>query len=116
MNSTMPKTKAPDIPEAVQQQVNEIVQHFNEQVIKDPNRYYVPRFKGKFVYVDRLDYAFLSHVCRVKYTGQIDNWDFAIYKYSDGRYDPDEWMFPGSGHIDGTLEGAMKAGLEAYPD
>ncbi len=31
------------------------------------------------------------------------------------RYDPDEWMFPGSGYLDGTVEGAMKAGLEAYP-
>jgi hypothetical protein len=22
----------------------------------------------------------------------MDNWDFAIYKYSDGRYDPEEWF------------------------
>jgi hypothetical protein len=45
----------------------------------------------------------------------MDSWEFAIYKYSDERYDPDEWMFPGAGHIDGTIEGAIKAGLEAYP-
>lgn len=45
----------------------------------------------------------------------MDNWEFAIYKYSKDRYDPDEWMFPGSGHVDGTVEGAMKAGIEAYP-
>ncbi len=44
----MPKTKAPDIPEAVQRQVNEIVQKFNQRVIKDPDLYYVPRFKGKY--------------------------------------------------------------------
>lgn len=112
----MPKTKPPDIPESVQQQVNEIVQKFNKKVIKDLNRYYVPRFKGKYLYLDRLDYDFLSHVCRLKYNGQIDNWDFAIYKYSAGAYDSDEWMFPGSGHVDGTVEGAMQAGLEAYPD
>lgn len=31
------------------------------------------------------------------------------------RYDPNEWFFPGSGYLDGTVEGAMKAGLEAYP-
>jgi hypothetical protein len=31
------------------------------------------------------------------------------------RYDPDEWFFPGSEFVDGTLQGAMKAGLEAYP-
>jgi hypothetical protein len=37
------------------------------------------------------------------------------YKYSDERYDEEEWFFPGAGHVDGTIEGAMKAGLEAYP-
>ena len=26
-----------------------------------------------------------------------------------------EWMIPGIGQFDGTVEGAMKAGLEAYP-
>ena len=31
------------------------------------------------------------------------------------RYDAEEWLFPGSQHIDGTVEGAMRAGLEAYP-
>jgi hypothetical protein len=51
----------------------------------------------------------------LEYTGGIDNWDFAIFKYSDERYDPKEWFFPGAGHVDGTVEGAMKAGLEAYP-
>ena len=30
-------------------------------------------------------------------------------------YDAEEWFFPGEEHIDGTIEGAMKAGLEAYP-
>jgi hypothetical protein len=45
----------------------------------------------------------------------MSHWDFAIFKYSDMKYDPDEWLFPGSQHIDGTIEGAMKAGLEAYP-
>ena len=45
----------------------------------------------------------------------MEKWSFAIYKYSDERYDAEEWFFPGVGHINGTLEGAMKAGLEAYP-
>jgi hypothetical protein len=45
----------------------------------------------------------------------MDNWGFAIFKYSKEHYDPDEWMFPGVGHVDGTIEGAMRAGLMAYP-
>ncbi len=45
----------------------------------------------------------------------MDNWEFAIFKWSTETYDSDEWMFPGSGEIDGTVEGAMMAGLQAYP-
>ena len=112
----MPRTKAPDISEAVQQQANEIVQKFNKKVIKDPIRYYLTRFKGKYLFLDRVDVGRPGRICRLKYNGQIDDWDFAIYKYSDGVYDPEEWAFPGSNFIDGTIEGAMKAGLKAYPD
>ncbi|MEZ4769334.1 MAG: hypothetical protein R2844_13020 [Caldilineales bacterium] len=54
-------------------------------------------------------------VCRLTYTGDMINWEFAIYKYSDEGYDPDEWLFPGAGRLDGTIEGAMRAGLRAYP-
>jgi hypothetical protein len=52
---------------------------------------------------------------RLTYTGDPASWEFAIYKYSDERYDAAEWLFPGSEHVDGTIEGALKAGLEAYP-
>jgi hypothetical protein len=45
----------------------------------------------------------------------MNDWGFAIFKWSSERYDPDEWMFPGSELLDGTIEGAMKAGLQAYP-
>ena len=45
----------------------------------------------------------------------MDDWDFAIYKYSTEKYDLDECMFPGDQFVDGTIEGAMKAGLQAYP-
>ena len=45
----------------------------------------------------------------------MNRWEFAIYKYSDEHYDPTEWFFDGSGEVDGTIEGAMRAGLQAYP-
>ena len=67
------------------------------------------------MYLDRQDYGDPSHICRLNYTGSMDHWGFAIYKYSDEKYDPDEFVFPGYEHLDGTIEGAMKAGLEAYP-
>jgi hypothetical protein len=74
-----------------------------------------PGESGKFLYLDRKDYGRLQPICRLEYTGNMQEWSFAIYKYSDERYDEEEWFFPGAEHVDGTLEGAMKAGLEAYP-
>ena len=56
-----------------------------------------------------------SPVARLTYTGDMKKWEFAIFKWTRERYDPDEWFFPGSNLFDGTIEGAMKAGLEAYP-
>jgi hypothetical protein len=103
------------IPDAVKTDVGAIVQHFNTTVIRNPHCMYVPRYKGKFLYLDRQDYGRLHPICRLEYTGKMEDWSFAIYKYSDERYDAEEWFFPGAGHVNGTLEGAMKAGLEAYP-
>jgi hypothetical protein len=104
------------IPKEIKQQVDEIVKRFNRTVLKDRYYYYATRFRVNYLYLERYDYYGRGGpICRLKYTGDMDNWEFAIYKYSDERYDPDEWMFPGSQHVDGTLEGAMRAGLEAYP-
>jgi len=44
----------------------------------------------------------------------MNGWNFAIFKWSTETYDTNEWMFPGSELVDGTVEGAMRAGLEAY--
>jgi hypothetical protein len=102
------------IPDEVKTDVAARVEHFNATTIRNPLYVYVPRYKGKFLYLDRQDYGRLSPICRLEYTGNMQKWSFAIYKYSDERYDAEEWFFPGSEHVDGTIEGAMKAGLEAY--
>ena len=111
----MAKMSSKRIPQQVKEQVEKIVRDFNRKVIKDPDCQYIPRYRGMYLYLDRLDYGTLGSICRLKYMGSMDSWEFAIFKYSDERYDPEEWFFPGSGHVDGTIEGAMKAGLEAYP-
>jgi len=38
---------------------------------------------------------------------------FAINKWTWSGYDPDEFLFPGAEFVDGTVEGAIKAGLDA---
>jgi len=103
------------LPQAVKKQVDEIVEDFNRNLIRDPNIYYTRRYRGRFLYLDRSDYGHSGPICRLEYTGSMGKWGFAIFKYSDERYDPEEWLFPGEEHVNGTIEGAMKAGLEAYP-
>ena len=103
------------IPEQVKTEVKELVARLNKRILKDPNCYYVPRYRGQYLYLDRADYGRVGPICRLTYTGEISKWEFAIYKYSKNSYNPDEWFFPGSEHVNGTIEGAMKAGLEAYP-
>jgi hypothetical protein len=102
------------ISDEVKTDIAAIVEHFNTTVTRNLQCVYVPRYRGKFLYLDRQDYGRLSPICRLEYTGNMQKWYFAIYKYSDERYNEEEWFFPGSEHVDGTIEGAMKAGLEAY--
>jgi len=52
---------------------------------------------------------------RLKYNGSMDNWSFAVFRYSRENYDPDEFLFPGAEELDGTIQGALKAGLKLYP-
>ena len=101
--------------EQVKKWANDAIQQFNDTVIADQNRAYIARYRGSYLYLNRHDYGQLSPIARLTYTGSTDNWEFAIYKYSDQRYDAEEWVFPGSGLLDGTIEGAMRAGREAYP-
>jgi putative hemolysin len=103
------------IPDEVRAQVDAIVEQFNQEEMPNPRSYYIARFRGGYLYLDRNEWGRIVHICRLEYNGAMDNWDFAIFRYSREFYDPDEWMFPGAGHVDGTVEGAMRAGLKAYP-
>ncbi len=102
------------IPIDIQNQALAIIEQFNQQKLNG-NSKYIPRFKGKFLYLDRVDYGRANEVCRLKFTGSIDDWDFAIFKFSSNKYDPDEWFMPGIEHVDGSIEGAMLCGMAAYP-
>jgi hypothetical protein len=106
---------AKSIPQDIRKQVEEIVARFNRQVVRAPGRFYSARYRGKYLYLDRNDYGRVGPRCRLEYTGDMNAWEFAIYKYSDECYDPEDWFFPGGGYVDGTVEGALKAASEAYP-
>jgi hypothetical protein len=103
------------IPQDVREEVDELVGRFNLKVIKDPDYFYVTRYRGTYLYLDRNSAGRPSPVCRLEYTGTMNSWRFAIYKYSDEMYDPGEMFFYGAEHVDGSVIGALQAGLEAYP-
>jgi len=119
--------RQPAIPLEIQAEVQKLVDEFNRKHFKkaDPllrmmlsgnaNYGYLARFKGKYLYLDRVDHAKPSPICRLTWTGAMDKWDFAIYKYSDNYYDPEEWFFTGAEKVNGTVNGAMEAGKAAYP-
>jgi hypothetical protein len=103
------------IPDEVRRRVEEVVEAFNRKHFSHGEVCYVPRFRGSYLYLDREEFGRLGPICRLKYAGNFKRWEFAIFKYSSETYDPDERMFPGSEHVDGTIEGAMLAGQDAYP-
>ncbi len=107
--------KSKSIPDDIRKQAEEIVDKFNRGIFRGGDCYYVMRIQGKYLYLDRCDFGKVGPICRLTYKGKTDGWGFAIFKWSSETYDPEEWMFPGSGYVDGTIEGAMKAGLDAYP-
>lgn len=102
------------IPKKIKEEVNNIVAQFNREILSSSGQSYITRFKGKFLFLDRNDFGNIGPICRLEYTGKMDSWEFAIYKYTWEDYSPDECFFPGEDHVDGTIEGAMKCGLEAY--
>ncbi|MCX6916607.1 MAG: hypothetical protein NT167_26775 [Verrucomicrobia bacterium] len=87
---------------------------FNQEILAGMQCRYIPRFRGKYLYLDREDFGNIGSICRLDYNRRKRLWEFAIYKYSAERYDSEEWFFPGSDLVDGTIEGAMKAGMKAY--
>ena len=109
------KSTSQKIPEEIKNQVEKLITRFNQKTIKNPDSFYVPRYRGRFLYLDRNEAGELVPICRLEYNGKINNWSFAIYKYSDEKYNPNEFMFPGMNFVNGTILGAMKAGLKAYP-
>ena len=106
--------RKPAIPQEVRTEVERLVAEFNRKTFRKSGIAYSAHYKGKYLYLKRNEYGDPSPICRLTYTGEMDAWEFAIYKYSADRYDPEEWFFPGADEVDGTVEGAMRAGLQAY--
>ncbi|OIO89724.1 MAG: hypothetical protein AUK03_14035 [Anaerolineae bacterium CG2_30_64_16] len=106
----------PKIPAEIKLQADAIVARFNVEQLKNQSyAHYVTNYRGANLYLGHERWGKFWPVCRLTYTGDMEDWEFAIYKYSDEHYDPEKWFFTGAEEVDGTIEGAMRAGLKAYP-
>jgi len=108
-------TKKQSIPDDVRAEVERVVADFNHKTFGNAGVAYSAHFRGKYLYLKRSVLHGKPHpICRLTYTGKMDGWKFTIYRHTKNRYDENA-IFPGAGELDGTVEGAMRAGLKAYP-
>ena len=105
------------IPKEIKDEITKIIDEFNNEELDLINDFYkyIAEFKGKYVYLKTKKYDLISPIARLTYSGKMNNWEFAIYKYSSEEYDADEFFFPGVEHLDGTIKGALYACNTAYP-
>lgn len=105
------------IPQEMQREIVKIVDEFNNEeldLIHDFYKY-IAEFKGTHIYLKIKKYESIIPAARLTYSGNLNNLDFAIYKYSSEKYDIDEMFFPGVEYLDGTVKGALYACNTAYP-
>lgn len=114
-NLNLKKVSNKRIPTEIKEEVERIINTFNQNELHSIAASYSCSFKGRHVFIDRIDQRKRGHICRLEYGGNMNNWSFAIYKYSSNSYDENEFMFLGIEFCDGTILGALKAGMRAYP-
>jgi len=125
---------AESIPKDVQKEVLQIVDSFNSE----NKTSFEMDFRGAFAYLVKLDEQPMAHIFRqmitqktgsppiqgdmifetklgrLTYNGQMDNWDFAIFKHNKESNNSDDWIFSGAKELDGTIKSALKVGQELY--
>ena len=84
--------KAKGISDDIKQKADDIIEEFNQKTFSENDCFYQARLKGKYLYLDRSDYGNLSPICRLTYTGSMNRWEFAIFKWSSKKYDPEEGL------------------------
>ena len=104
------------IPIPIQEKANQVIADFNLKTFeKNSGIQYYATYRGAFLYLNRIEGKDDGPVARLKYKGSFTHWEFAIYRFTRDNYFPMEFLFPGYDCVDGTIEGALKAGNKAYP-
>ena len=63
--------KSNSIPRDIKEKAERIIETFNKNNLRSNDCYYLARFKGKYLYLDRYDYGTNGPICRLTYTGNI---------------------------------------------
>lgn len=102
----------PKLPSHIIQEALDEVDRFNEA----NHTHFDLLFRGNFAYLQRIENQdIITKIGRLKYIPKDKRWEFAVFKYSSEKYDPNEWAFPGSERLDGSIKGTLEAGMELYP-
>lgn len=133
---TAPAASGAKISEAVQQRTEARIRAVAEEEFAGQYAHLDIRFRGQFCYVDvytdpddmgpdwppanwpesREEYlermrSTPTHLCRLHYYGDEEEWGFAFYTYSSGKYEPA--IFP-TGHDRGSPEDAFRVSAGVY--
>jgi hypothetical protein len=104
------------VPIVIQSELGDRANDFCQKKLPGAKYKYCPDARGKFIYLVKISSnGSFQRLGRLTYEGDSENMEFAIFKFNSGKYDPKERWFPGSQHLNGTIEGALKALIEAYP-
>lgn len=83
----------------------EALKHFRREIHSLRDRKLDVEASGRFCYVSHAG----SPLCRLGYRGELETWDFAIYKWSTQSYAPGTDLFPLYDEIGSCLRMAMNA-------
>ena len=91
----------------IPQNIGEIIDSQIEEIALENKRSLSCEIKRSYIYI----YAEDKPLCRLGYSGNMNEWDFAIFKWSTETYSSTEFGFP----VSGTIKECVEAGLVAYP-
>ena len=103
------------IPLSIQSDLQIRADIFRRKFLPKVSWRFIADARGKFIYLRRLMHdGFCQNLGRLTYSKSIAKMPFAIFRNCTEKYDS-KTDFPGAHHLDGTLEGALQAIIEAYP-
>jgi len=108
------KTKRKSIPHRLQIEIDRIRTAFNLRVLREEELRYVAQFRSGYLYLLYDTPDGVEPFCRLEFTGDMNRWDFSVYRSTSKRFHPPAQSFAGNAFLDGTVEGALKAGVVAY--